>query len=334
MKRFAVLVILAVFAVPLFARPARRLLPRANAPVKQIRAERVESPQEWGRQLLAQLHGPRKSTAKGARSVRSEAILINRSARGLVIPAAGSARGAGGTFFRTDLTLVNWNVEDQLLGVLWVPNGNPSGFDAFIMELPGDLPPFTIEDFVGTVLEKTGVGSLVLLPVTSAVGSPEVDENAAIDAYSRIWTPQPNATGTVSQPFPGVEPEFMVGEYEAAILGLRQDAGYRTNYGILNLYDEALTFLVTIIPDDASGPDEWVETTVTVPATSMIQTSIPAGDHGLHTIFVTLEEDVPGDEQPWVTWASSTDNITGDGWVSIGANPYDDDDLDTEGTTP
>jgi hypothetical protein len=216
--------------------------------------------------------------------------------------------------------------------VLWLPNGDPSGLDAFILALDGDQPPFTVEDFVGEVLEKSGVGSLVLLPIDTTTG--DVDPDAAIDAYSRIWTPQPNATGTVSQPFPGVEPEYMVGEYEAVILGLRQDAGYRTNYGILNLYDEELTFLVTIIPDNATDPSQWAETTVTVPATSMIQTSIPAGNHGLHTIFITLEEDIPGDDQPWVTWASSTDNITGDGWVSIGANPYDDDDLDTAGNTP
>lgn len=324
MKRISLLFLIAVLAVPLFARPARRTPPPSPSMDVTLEARRVPNPQAWGRQLLAQLH---RKEQKDPRGISANAILVNRSARALVIPASGSTRGAGGTFFRTDLTLVNWNVEDQDLGVLWLPNGDPDGFDAFVIEVPGDRPPFTIEDFVGTVLGKTGVGSLVLLPVLSG-GGVEIDENAAIDAYSRIWTPQPNATGTVSQPFPGVEPDYMTGEYEAFILGLRQDANYRTNYGILNLYEEPITFTLTVFPE-VFGGGPLPETTVTVPAGSMIQTSIPAGAHGKLSLLVSVEQDIPGDDHTWVTWASSTDNTTGDGWVSLGANAFDDDDLDT-----
>lgn len=320
MKRIALLVLMTVLAVPAFARPLRRTPPRPQAPVT-LEAKRVAEPREFAKKILAQARAGRNH----ARKVGPDAVIINRSARALVVPAAGSAAGAGGTFFRTDLTLVNWNFEDQVLGVLWLPNGNPAGLDGFTVNVPGDRPPFTIQNFVGTVLGKTGVGSLVLLPLDE---NEEVDLDSAIDAYSRIWTPQPNATGTVSQPFPGVEPDYMTGEYEAFILGLRQDAGYRTNYGILNLYDEDITFNVTVFPD-VFGGGPLPEANITVPALSMIQTNIPSGNHGLLTLAVSVEEDIPGDDHTWVTWASSTDNITGDGWVSLGANPWDDDDLDT-----
>jgi hypothetical protein len=32
--------------------------------------------------------------------------------------------------------------------------------------------------------------------------------------------------------------------------------------------------------------------------------------------------------EPWAAYASSTDNTTGDGWVSIAARDYGDDELD------
>lgn len=315
MKRVTLTVMLVLFALPLVARPARRSMPRP-ARVAELQSWKLDSPKALARKLLSQ------ETTKG---VGSDAIIINRSARALVIPAAGSAAGANGTFFRTDLTIANWNDEAQIIAVFWVPNGNPDGFDGVGVIVPAG-PPSTVEDFVGTILEKTGVGSLILIPVVGQ-GEVELDEDAAIDAFSRIWTPQPNSTGTVSQPFPGVEPDFMTGEYEAMILGLRQDEGYRTNYGILNLSDVPLPFVVTVFPEE--NPGAWVETNVTLQPMSMIQTSIPAGAHGLLTLAVNVDADIDGDDFTWVTWASSTDNKTGDGWVSIGANPWSDDDLDT-----
>lgn len=327
MKRSAALILMMLVAIPMLARPVRRPPLVRSKTTAALNVRKVPDAKAWGRELLAQYH---KKQQAGQRGVGTNAIIVNRSARALVIPAAGSAAGSGGTFFRTDLTLVNWNAEDQDLGIIWLPNGNPDGFDAAVVTLPGASPPFTIENMVGTVLGKSGVGSLILLPVVS--GGDIFDENAAIDAYSRIWTPQPNATGTVSQPFPGVEPDYMTGEYEAFVLGLRQDPGYRTNYGILNLYDEDITFVVTVFPEDEALP--VAETRITVPGASMIQQPIPAGNHGKLSLAVSVDEDVPGDFHTWVTWASSTDNITGDGWVSIGANPYDDDDLDTEGFEP
>ena len=48
----------------------------------------------------------------------------------------------------------------------------------------------------------------------------------------------------------------------------------------------------------------------------MIQQSIPAGDYGAVTILYQVT-DAGNNFVSWVGYASSTDNTTGDGWVSL-----------------
>jgi hypothetical protein len=279
--------------------------------------ERVAPEAMRGQRLLAQLREP-------AGAVRPAAIVNNRSSRVVVIPAAGNAAGSNGTFFRSDVTLVNLNDTDQEVVILWLPNGNPGG----LVEFEGMIEsgaPFTYIDFVGATLKLTGVGSLLFLPITA---QGELDPNGAIDAYSRIWSPAPNgAQGTFSQPFPSVDLFHLDAEYEALLLGLRQDAGFRTNYGIVNLSDFDLPMRVTVFNNDGVVVNEFQ---VTVRSAEMILRALPAGNYGNISILVNITADIPGDEFQWTTFASSTDNFNGDGWVSIGSKPYDDDDIDTE----
>jgi len=309
MRKVAVVVVASLCAVSLLARPVRR--PARTAVAVDIRE--VAAGREQGARLRAQMQS----------SVGATAVIQNRSARAIVIPAAGSTRGQGGTFFRSDVTLVNWNADDQHLKLTWSPSGNPIGTTEFDITIPAGLP-FTLEDFVGAYLHKSGVGSLTFIPVDDGG---DRDEDAAFDAYSRIWTPQPNAIGTVSQPFPGVDYDQLDGDYEAAILGLRQDAGYRTNYGIVNNTNRDVHFTVTVVPDAAAPP--YAEIPVRVSARSMVQSSLPPGNFGKLTLFVSIDDDIPESSFSWAAFASSTDNVTGDGWVSIGAQPDDDDGLDT-----
>ncbi|HYH05757.1 MAG TPA: hypothetical protein VEK11_01745 [Thermoanaerobaculia bacterium] len=256
--------------------------------------------------------------------VTPSAIIDNRSSRIVVIPAAGSAAGANGTFFRSDVTLVNMNDADQSIVAVWFPNGNPDG----LVEFEGLIesgPPFTYVDFVGDALGLTGIGSLVFVPITA--DGTNLDANAAIDAYSRIWSPAPNgAAGTFSQPFPSVDLFHLDGEYEALMLGLRQDTGFRTNYGIANFSDVSLPMAVTVFNNDGAIVSEFE---VTVRSDEMILRSLPAGNFGNISILVSVTDDILGDDFQWTAFASSTDNFNGDGWVSIGSKPYDDDGLDT-----
>ena len=314
MKRRSVLLFVLILAVPMYARTARHAKLRTISP-GTIHAERVPNARARMLELLAQ------ARAAAQPEVGPSAIVTNRSDRALIVPAAGSVAGANGTFFRSDITFANWNEADQALGVAWVPNGDPEGFELAVLIVPGESI-FTVPDFVGEVMEVQGLGSLVFLAL-NAEG--DFDDNAAIDIYSRIWTPQPNATGTVSQPFPAVEPSYMTNEEEGIVLGLRQDAQYRTNFGILNLSEDDLTFDLTVIAEEAANASR----SVTVPSLSMVQTGIPAGAHGQLSLGFTVTS-VPTAEFTWVAYGTSTDNITGDGWVSIVANPWDDARLDEE----
>lgn len=313
MKRFTAFLFVFLLAVPALARDARPKLKRL--PSGSLKVERVSNPRETALRLVAQLRQPVQKRGPGA-----EAVIVNRSARALVIPVAGNVRGQGGTHFKSDVTLANWNEADQRVGILWLPNGNPDGLDAFETTLEG-VSIITHEDFVGGLLDFEGLGSLIFRPIDS---EGDADLDGAIDAYSRVWTPQPGSAGTVSQPFAAVEPSYMTDEDAGIILGLRQDAQFRTNYGILNLSGDDLTFELDIFAEAGQDP---ATRTVTVPSLSMILTNIPSGDFGPLSIGLSLPN-APAEEYTWLGFASSTDNTTGDGWVSLVANPYDDDRLD------
>ncbi len=322
MKRMAFAVAVLAGTLPLYARHSHQWRQAIGEPVL-LKVVELPDGAAVAARLIEQVRAGSAAQIRGG--VGTSAIMNNSSTRSVVIPAAGSVRGGGGTFFRSDITLANWNVTAQDVAVVWMPNGGAS--TTFRTTFPGDRPPFTVQDFVGTLLNRDGLGSLFFIPITSAGA---VDPNGAIDAYSRIWTPQPNATGTVSQPFSGVDPNHLRGEYEAFVLGLRQDSAYRTNFGIVNLHNTQLNFLVTVFPESSSAGTQLTEVHVTIPAMSMIQQALPAGAYTTPiNLLVEVDENVPGSNQVWTAYASSTDNITGDGWVSIAGKDWDDESLDS-----
>ena len=53
----------------------------------------------------------------------NEVVLPLSASPQLLIPAAGSVAGANGTFFRSDITLVNLSSHDQNIKLQWLPQG-------------------------------------------------------------------------------------------------------------------------------------------------------------------------------------------------------------------
>jgi hypothetical protein len=242
-------------------------------------------------------------------AMRAQTIGDNRSARYFWIPAAGSLQGANGTFFHSDVTLVNYgSASRDVLAQFW-----PVGQSTPPITSPGvrlTLPAgqaVTYVDFVATQLNRSGLGAILIVPVRGTA----VDLTGAIDGLSRIYTKQPGSEGTVSQEFAPVDVDNLLVADESAALGMRQDAGYRTNFGILNADPVAHTVRVTAVGERLTN-----QTTVTVPAFAMLQTNIPAGDYGALSVVFDITNS-GGASVSWVAYASSTDNITGDGWVSI-----------------
>jgi len=260
--------------------------------------------------LLAQLKARHTAVHNG---VRAAAISDPVSARALVFPAAGSVAGGGGSlFFRSDVTLVNYRATPQLvLAGIW-PAGSTNSLDPSVYKSITLQPNsfVTVQDFVATTLGKSNVlGSIIIIPYTGT----GIDPAGAIDGFSRIYTKQPGSNGTVSQPFEAVDPDTFsaVLKDEAVSLGLRQDADFRTNFGIVNVDSLQRTYKVTFI-----GEKLTTTLTIPVPPFGMIQQAIPAGDYGALQIVFQVT-DAGQDFVSWVGYGSSTDNITGDGWVSL-----------------
>src|SRR3982751_1666434 len=53
-------------------------------------------------------------------AVRAQTVGDNRSARYFIIPAAGSVAGGNGTFFRSDVTLINYaDTPEDVIALFW-----------------------------------------------------------------------------------------------------------------------------------------------------------------------------------------------------------------------
>jgi hypothetical protein len=263
--------------------------------------------------LIAQWKAGAAARRAALRSgVHASAIVDSVSTRALIIPAAGSLAGGGGTFFRSDVTLVNYgSAAEQVLAGLWVQGTtnslNAANYKTITLQ-PNSF--VTVQDFVVNGLGlSNSLGALVFLPYTGTA----LDFNAAIDGFSRIYTKQPGSTGTVSQPFEAVDPDFFSAQLldEGIALGLRQDADFHTNFGIVNTDSIDHVFSLTF-----KGEKLTTSLTITVKAFGMIQQAIPAGDYGALQIVYDVT-DAGSNLVTWVGYASSTDNVTGDGWVSL-----------------
>ena len=307
MKRLITVVLSILITIPLLAAPARQFKPGSESKPRLLASQ----PGRFAK-LLASYKAAR--TGPGA-----AAIGDLRSARLLVFPAAGSVRGAGGEFFRSDVTLVSFNqTTPQRVIAIWLVNGVTTDDPPYLEMTLQPNTYYTFRDFVGVTLQRLNeLGSIMVVPVDSN-GDIEF-AGAALDGFSRIWTNQPNATGTVAQPFESVDPYSMYVFETASILGLRHDAQYRSNYGIVNVDDVPHTFTVRFLGEHASN-----ELTVTVPAGGMIHRAIPSASYGA----LVIEVDVDDPEAPWVAYGTSNDNVTGDGWVSIGGGIFTPQDLD------
>jgi hypothetical protein len=275
-------------------------------------------------QLLGQLHARRIARPKG---VHASAITDSISARAFIIPAAGSLAGGGGSlFFKSDVTLVNYRDTPQtVVAGFWV-QGTTNTLNLATYKTV-TLPPqqfITIQDFVSKSLGTSGLGSLVFIPYTGT----DLDPNSAIDGFSRIYTKQPGSAGTVSQPFDAIDPDTLSAQYidEGIALGLRHDADFRTNVGVVNVDAAPHAYKLSFV-------GEKLQTTinVTVPAYGMIQQAIPPGDYGALQILFQVTDAPSTDFVSWIGYASSTDNITGDGWVSIASANFSPDELDLIG---
>lgn len=229
----------------------------------------------------------------------------------LLIPAAGSVQGANGTFFRSDINLINYTTHDQRVQLRWLPQGTTGNGIAVREVTINALSGFVSEDFVASVMQQSGLGSILVTGVTVDGG---LDPTARLYATSRIWSNQPGlSSGTVSQSFPSI-PTSSIASTRLSLIGLRRDARYRLNVGIINL-DPLNEQTFQIVAGSSTAGAEV--TTVTVPPFSMVQSSLAGAP--LSNLQVEIQNVSAGARtNSWAAYGSSLDNTTGDAWSEIG----------------
>jgi len=241
--------------------------------------------------------------------MRPQVIGIDAADTAFLFAAAGSLQGSGGTYFRSDVTFINHRSVDQRIAVGWIAQGvdNSSALLQYFV-IPANTPVI-LSDFVFQTLGKSGLGAVLVTGVDSNLNP---DSSALLNGFSRIWTPQPGAPGTVSQGFPAVSIFDSVGSVTAYALGNRQDSQYRTNVGVVNLDSAAHDWTIGV--NGLNGSTSFV---VSVLPVSMRQVSLPAGNYG----DLALSYQANGVGFTWSGYGASVDNISGDSWSAHAQQP-------------
>ena len=249
-----------------------------------------------------------------ASTIHAQVIFTRSSASSILIPAAGSLQGANGTFFHSDLTLLNYRASAQHVQLQWLPQNVPGASVApLVITMPAQSG-INSEDFVASILHQTGIGAILITGVMA--DGTTLDGNAQLVATSRIWTPQPNATsGTNSQQFNAIALTD-INSSVLTMIGHRRDSRYRTNVGIVNLSSNPQTFRI-----DAQTSAGIESQTVDVPALSFNQVSLPGADSVVPLQILVTNVSAVQRTTGWIAYASSIDNVTGDAWSSLGFTP-------------
>ncbi len=233
---------------------------------------------------------------------------LRRPSPQILLAGSGSVAGANGTFFHSDISVLNYRTADQQIAFQWLPEGATATNPPTMITIRA-ASGIISEDFVGSVLHISGIGALLITGV-NADGT--FDPNALLYATERVWTPQPGSSGTTSQSFSAIATSD-INLLRATILGQRLDSRYRTNVGVVNLDSVERTFDIVQTTDDPTTP---ITTTVVVPAMSMMQPGLPSTP--VAALQIAVQPRVAINPALWMAYGSSVDNVTGDSWSSLG----------------
>jgi hypothetical protein len=244
-----------------------------------------------------------------AAQASGQIVATRTSSPQFLIPAAGAQQGIGGTFFRSDVTILNYRAVDQRIRLQWLPQDATGVGVAAIETSIAASSGIASEDFVTNVMQKTGLGAIL---VTGIDANGAFDPAAQLVATSRIWTPEPGTTGTTSQSLPAISTND-IASGNAAVLGARRDTRYRTNVGIVNISLSPQTYRVAVFGSFGTELRQ-----IDVPAFSMVLFGV-TGASSTTPLQIQVQNISTG-STAFVAYASSIDNITGDAWTTLGSN--------------
>lgn len=235
----------------------------------------------------------------------NDLIVPQAAAPRIIIPVAGSVQGGNGTFFRSDINIVNYRSVEQRINLYWLPQGSSGSAIAPRTIAIAAASGFASEDFVTNVMLQSGLGAIEIVGV-DANGLPDAD--ARLHVSGRIWTPSPDGEpGTFSQTFPAIIPTTG-GSVAKAIFGLRRSSAYRLNAGVANFSNSTQRFVITT-------PQAGNSVTIELSPRSMQQVALPGSD--LPAVQLVIQNITSPGTSEWQAWGSSIDNFTGDAWSQV-----------------
>jgi hypothetical protein len=230
----------------------------------------------------------------------------------LLIPAAGNTPGVNGTYFRSDISIINLASHDQTVQVQWLPQPGLTAPAPVTLQLHG-LSGIRSADFVNDYFNQTGLGAIMVTGMNSDATA--FDVTAKLFASARIWTPEPGTTGTTSQDLVTI-PVSGINTQVGAIFGVGgadNPTQYRVNVGIINV-DPSRTQKFLVSYTTANGSTSFNE--VTLPPMTMTQVS--AGTpFSPPQILIQNETEVTTRSNLWTAYGSTINNVTGDASTEI-----------------
>jgi hypothetical protein len=228
----------------------------------------------------------------------------------LLIQGAANLVGKNGEHFVSDVTISNKRKYPQDVFVYWLAadQDNTAATAKYSATLDKQTS-YDFENFVSTTLNESGLGAVLIFSWDSIDNFYTCGLDDELDVVSRIRTPIPGTEGDASLSFPAVAVGDPSETGPTYAIGLKQNADFRTNVGIVNLDGQAHTFTVEVLGTGISTSFE-----LTIPPYSLSQSAIPAGNFGNLRLRVT-----PDAEVEYSVYGVSVDNRTGDGWANHGS---------------
>jgi hypothetical protein len=229
----------------------------------------------------------------------------------VVIPAAGKVEGANGTFFRSDVTLVNPLNRTLIISARWIPQPNKAPDVRNITLQAKEVKRY--DDFVENIFREEGLGAVVLTAVTSDGGP---DTSARFYVSSRIYTPQLATGGSTSQSFPAV-PMSSIDTTSATLFGLgAEDPGshFRVNVGIVNLDSTRTQTFVISVPQSVGTPLTY---NVTLPPRTMQQVNNVIREGSQRYVRILNQTESDSRSGKWIAYSSTVESTTGDAWSEL-----------------
>jgi len=250
---------------------------------------------------------------------RSIVFALPPSCNSMTIPAIASAHGVAGTYFRSDIWLLNQGTQPALFTLSYLCWGcAPSyhgRYTANVTLAPGESRQFL--DAASSLFGAPETRGAVVI-IQCANPGPEAGAPAPFFAWSRTYTDVPGGQGTNGTGVPAAAPATQAATFIGlASYGGDLRTGFRTNVGILSPYatDEAPLSVQLTLKDSSGAP--LASQTFSV-GSEPVQINDVFAAMGVPAVVTTNATLLIESSQPMYPYVTVIDNQSGDStWLAF-----------------